>query len=159
MSDIRLSICIATRNRAKFIGVTLDTILVQATEEVEIVILDGASTDNTEEVIRRYQARSPRLRYFRQETNVGIDRDFAKAVDLARGDYCWLFCDDDLFRPGAIRVVLEALQNDYSLIIADSEVRNADLSQRLQAKKHAYKRIGYISHTRTTFFWETQATI
>lgn len=135
MSDIRLSICIATRNRAKFIGVTLDTILVQATEEVEIVILDGASTDNTEEVIRRYQARSPRLRYFRQETNAGIDRDFAKAVDLARGDYCWLFCDDDLFRPGAIRVVLEALQNDYSLIIADSEVRNADLSQRLQAKK------------------------
>src|SRR6266571_4898125 len=100
----------ATRNRAKFIGPTLESILVQATEEVEIVVLDGASTDNTEEVIRRYQARFPRLRYCRQETNMGIDRDFAKAVDLANGDYCWLFCDDDLFKPGAMRVVLEAVK-------------------------------------------------
>jgi glycosyltransferase involved in cell wall biosynthesis len=135
VNDIRLSICIATRNRAKLIGATLESIFVQATEEVEIVILDGASTDNTEEVIRRYQTRSPRLRYFRQETNMGIDRDFAKAVDLAHGEYCWLFCDDDLFKPGAIQVVLEALRNDYSLVIADSEVRNADLSQLLQAKR------------------------
>jgi len=127
VNDIRLSICIATRNRAKFIGATLESILVQATEEVEIVILDGASTDNTEEIVRLYQDRFPRLRYFRQETNMGIDRDFTKSVELAHGDYCWLFCDDDLFKPGAIRVVLEALKNDYALVIADSEVWNADL--------------------------------
>jgi abequosyltransferase len=135
VNDIRLSICIATRNRAKFIGATLESILVQATEEVEIVVLDGASTDNTEEIVRLYQDRFPRLRYFRQETNMGIDRDFTKSVDLAHGDYCWLFCDDDLFKPGAIRVVLEALKNDYALVIADSEVWNADLSHRLQSKR------------------------
>jgi len=125
----------ATRNRAKFIGATLESILVQATEEVEIVVLDGASTDNTEEVIRRYQERFPRLRYCRQETNMGIDRDFANAVDLADGEYCWLFCDDDLFKPDAIQIVLETLKNDYALVIVDSEVWNADLSQLLQSKR------------------------
>ena len=135
MSPIKISICIATRNRGAFIGATLDSIICQATDEVEIVVLDGASTDNTEEVVRLCQDRFPRLHYFRQETNTGIDRDFAKAVELARGDYCWLFCDDDLFRPGAIRVVLEAVKIDYALVIVDSEIRNADLSHLLLSKR------------------------
>jgi len=135
MNPIKISICMATRNRGAFIGATLESIICQASEEVEIVIVDGASTDNTEEVIRKYQAHFAGLRYFRQEANMGIDRDFAKAVDLAHGDYCWLFCDDDLFKPGAIQVVLDAVKNDYALIVADSEVWNADLSQRLQSKR------------------------
>lgn len=135
MNPIKLSICMATRNRATFIGATLDSIVIQATDEVEIVVLDGASTDNTEEIIRLTQRRCPRLRYFRQEINLGIDRDFAKAVQLARGDYCWLFCDDDLLKPGAIQVVLDAIKDDYDLLIANSEVRNADLSEMLEPRK------------------------
>lgn len=66
---------------------------------------------------------------------MGIDRDFARAVDLAHGDYCWLFCDDDLLKPGAIRVVFEAIKRDYSLVVANSEIRNADLSKLLQPKR------------------------
>jgi glycosyltransferase involved in cell wall biosynthesis len=135
MNEIKLSICMATRNRGAFIGATLETIVSQATDEVEIVVLDGASTDNTEEVIRLYQVRFPQLRYFRQETNMGIDQDFAKAVDLAKGEYCWLFCDDDLLKPGAIRVVLDALRDDYAVVIVNSEVRNADLSKLLEPKR------------------------
>lgn len=130
----------ATRNRGGFIGATLESIICQATDEVEIVVLDGASTDNTEEVIRRYQERIPRLRYFRQETNMGIDRDFAKAVALAHGEYCWLFCDDDLLKPGAIRVVLDAIKDGYALIIANGEVRNADLSKLLEPKRLPIKK-------------------
>ena len=139
MNQFKLSICIATRNRGAFIGVTLESIIDQATEELEIVVLDGASTDNTEEVVRRYQDRSPCVRYFRQDTAMGMDRDFAKAVDLAHGDYCWLFCDDDIFKPGAIRVVLNAIKNDYALIVANSEVRNPDLSKLLEPKRALLK--------------------
>ena len=139
MNQFKLSICMATRNRGAFIGVTLESIICQATEQVEIVVLDGASTDNTEEVIRLYQHRFPRLRYFRQETNMGIDRDFAKAVDLAHGDYCWLFCDDDIFKPGAIGTVLKAIKDDYALIVANSEVRSADLSNLLEPKRAQLK--------------------
>jgi glycosyltransferase involved in cell wall biosynthesis len=135
MNQIKISICMATRNRGAFMGATLECIVGQATDEVEIVILDGASTDNTEEVVRRYQERFPRLCYFRQETNMGVDRDFAKAVDLAHGEYCWLFCDDDLLKPGAIQVVLDAIKDDYALIIANSEVWNADLSKLLEPKR------------------------
>jgi glycosyltransferase involved in cell wall biosynthesis len=139
MGKMTLSICIATRNRGAFIGDTLESIIRQATDEVEIVVLDGASTDNTEEVIRFYQDRFPRLRYFRQETNRGIDRDFSRAVDLGYGEYCWLFSDDDLVKPGAIRTVLDAVKDNYDLIIANGEVRNADLSSVLQPKRTPLK--------------------
>ena len=85
MTDIKLSICIATFNRAAFIGATLDSIISQATEEVEIVVVDGASSDNTSQVMDEYKRRFPRLRYFRQETNGGIDVDYSKTVEFARG--------------------------------------------------------------------------
>ncbi len=135
MNPIILSICIATRNRGAYIGATLGSIVSQATDEVEIIVLDGASTDNTEEVVRFWEQRFPRLRYFRQPTAMGIDRDFAKAVELARGKYCWLFCDDDLLKSGAIRVVLDALKADYALVIVNSEVWNADLSELLEPRR------------------------
>jgi abequosyltransferase len=135
MNPIKVSICISTRNRGAFIGETLESIVLQANDEVEIVVLDGASTDNTQEIVEAYRERFPALRYFRRETNMGIDRDFANAVDLARGDYCWLFTDDDLLKQGALRKVLDALKDEYSLIIANSEVRNADLSKLLEARK------------------------
>jgi len=140
MNQIKISICMATRNRGAFIGATLESIIGQASDEVEIVILDGASTDNTEGVVRRCQERFPRLRYFRQETAMGVDRDFAKAVDLAQGEYCWLFCDDDLLKPGAIQVVLDAIKDDYALIVANSEVRNADLSKLLEPKRVPFEK-------------------
>ncbi len=129
--SIRLSFCIATLNRAAFIGATLDSIISQATDEVEIVIVDGASTDNTQAVVQAYQAQFSRLRYTRLAAKGGVDRDYCRAVDLAQGDYCWLMTDDDLLKPRAIATVLEALQQDYSLVIVNAEVRNADLTQRL----------------------------
>jgi len=135
VSNINLSFCIATRNRGAFIGATLESIVCQATEEVEIVIVDGGSTDNTEDVVRRYQLRFPQLHYFRQNTNLGIDHDFAKTVAMAHGEYCWLFSDDDLIKPGAIQAVLNATTGQYGLIIANAEVRNADLSQLLEPKR------------------------
>lgn len=136
MNNIILSFCIATRNRGTFIGATLESIISQATEQVEIVILDGASTDNTPEIVQGYQARFSHLHYHRQNINSGVDRDYAKAVDLAHGKYCWLFTDDDLLKPGAVQAVLDATKEDrYGLIICNAEVRNADLSKLLQPKR------------------------
>ena len=135
MNNITLSICIATLNRGAFIGATLESIISQATEEVEIVVLDGASTDDTRDVIQRYQERFPRLRYHRQDANMGVDHDFAEAVAMAYGEYCWLFSDDDLLKPGAVQTVLDATKGKYGLIIANAEVRNADLSKMLEPQR------------------------
>lgn len=135
MNDVLLSICISTYNRAPFIGETLDCILSQAPADVEIVIVDGASTDNTQSVIRPFLGRHPQIRYQRQEKNQGVDRDFDAAVVLARGKYCWLFSDDDLLKPDAVALVLRKLSSDADLLIVNAEVRNADLRETIQERR------------------------
>ncbi len=134
MSEPTLSICIATRNRAAFIGQTLDSIIGQMTEAVEVIVVDGASTDNTEQVMRSYQERVPRLRYIRLAQNGGIDRDYDRAVQEARGTYCWLFSDDDLLKPGAIQAVLDEIARGYCLLVVNAEARSADLTELHQAR-------------------------
>lgn len=127
-SEFKLSICIATYNRAAFIGMTLDSIIGQATSDCEIVVSDNASTDNTELVVSEYARRFDRLRYIKQDTNKGFDRNYDCAVELARGKYCWLFSDDDLMKPGAVTTVLEALRRDYSLVLVNGEHRDFSMS-------------------------------
>jgi len=143
---IKISFCIPTLNRGAFIGATLESIISQATESVEIVIVDGGSTDNTSEVVRQHQKSFPRLRYFRADasdvkaittapSNAGFDQDCSRAVELAQGEYCWLFTDDDLLRPGAISTVLNEIPKGYSLIIPDAQVMNKDFSRVLENKR------------------------
>ena len=124
----KLSICIATFNRANYIGETLESILDQMPSEVELVVVDGASSDNTPEVIAKYVLRFPQIRYIREATNSGIDADYDKAVGYAAGQYCWLMTDDDLLKPGAIKHVLAELDGLRDLVVVNAETRNADLT-------------------------------
>lgn len=132
--NIKLSICIATLNRAAFIGETLDSIISQVSDCVEIVIVDGASTDNTEEIVRGYQKKHACIRYFRLETKGGVDRDYSRAVELAKGRYCWLFSDDDILLPGAIHSVLGSIEKNYGLVLVNSEIRSVDLSKVVKSR-------------------------
>lgn len=135
MAVPKLSLCIATYNRGKFINETLDSILAQMDGRVELVVVDGASPDNTPEVMAKYLVRYPAIRYYREQENSGIDRDYDKAVDYAIGKYCWLMTDDDLLRPGAIGRVLDVLDEEVDLLVVNSEVRNVDLSVVLESSR------------------------
>jgi len=131
----RLSICIATLNRARFLKETLDSILAQASEEVEIVIVDGASSDGTEEVVHGMQRNFPCIRYVRREKAMGVDRDFDAAVEHARGEYCWLLCDDDILKPGAIARVLAGIRGGHALLVVNAEVWDSEFSRPLEERR------------------------
>lgn len=130
---LRLSICIATFTRAEFIGQTLDSILPQLRDDVELVVVDGASPDATPDILSRYAAVHQRLRYVRESTNSGIDADYDKAVSYARGEFCWLMTDDDLMVEGAIERVLSHIDG-VDLVVVNSEVRNKDLARVLRPR-------------------------
>lgn len=132
---IKLSICIATRNRGDFIGETLLSIVSQATEGIEILVLDGASTDNTPAVVAELQTTIPFLRYIRKECNGGIDRDYDEVVGEAAGEYCWLMSDDDLLMPGAIAAVMRGIDAGNCLVVVNSEVRTFDFSRKLDPNR------------------------
>lgn len=127
-AKVKLSICLATYNRGRFIGETLDSILTQLSPGVELLVVDGASPDNTVEVMSQYVTRYPSIRYFRESENSGVDGDYDKAVGYASGKYCWLMTDDDLLKEGAVAAVLNVLEKDPDLVVVNSELKTADMS-------------------------------
>ena len=131
-----LSICMPTMNRASFIGETLDSILPQLRDDMEVVVMDGGTGDGTEEVVGRRSAACPRIRYHRaaaegaaKSSNAGYDRDCDAAVQLARGRYCWLLPDDDPLVPKALETIRRYLETGVALVVVNAEICSKDLSR------------------------------
>lgn len=125
----RLSICIPVYNFGPFVGQTLDSILGQfgMDESVEVLVVDGASTDNTEEVVAERLVRWPSLRYVKLPKRGGIDADLAESVSLATGEYCWLFSGDDLMREGALAKALNWLDHGHDVYICKHSSCDRDM--------------------------------
>jgi abequosyltransferase len=102
MADVKLSICIPTYNFGQFIGDAIESVRKQHLPGTEIVILDGASTDDTREVVSRLQVECPYIHYHLQPFKGGIDADMERCVALAQGEYCWLLSADDALLDGAL---------------------------------------------------------
>ncbi len=134
--SIELSICIPTLNRAGFIGETIDSIVAQLEPGVEVVIVDGGSTDGSDLIVESYVALFPQIRYVQRgacekASNAGFDRDCSHAVQLATGTHCWLMTDDDVLNPGAIARVLKAVRAGHDIAIVSCEVRDLQLKKQL----------------------------
>jgi abequosyltransferase len=119
MSPIRLSLCIPTYNFGEFIGETLAAVIAQATDEVEIVVVDGGSTDNTADVVLAFARAFPRLVYKRLDRPGGVDNDLARAVEAARGDYCWLLSSDDVPPAGAVSTMLREIASGCDIYLCN----------------------------------------
>jgi abequosyltransferase len=122
----RLSICIPTFNRATLLKVAIDSVLAYASDPgIEIIVGDNASTDATIRLLQEYQQLHPQLRYYRNEVNLGADRNLLKALEVARGDYCWILGSDDAITPDAIAHLMEAMLGEPDLIMAEAIDCNA----------------------------------
>jgi abequosyltransferase len=119
-NNVKLSIAIPTHNGAKYIREALDSIICQLNdidEEIEIVISDNASTDQTPEIIKEYQRKYTFIKYFLNEENLGADRNFDLAVRRSIGEYVWLFSDDDKMTPESIKKVLKVIDSHKDLAV------------------------------------------
>lgn len=117
--DIKLSICIPTYNFSDFIGQTLDSVISQAGLDVEIVVVDGASTDNTPAIVKEYQKKFSKLTLFCRDKNVGVDKDLAKSVELSKGQYCWFLSSDDVLKSGAIKCIINEIDNECDIYLCN----------------------------------------
>jgi abequosyltransferase len=114
----KLSITLPVYNFAQYLPETLDSICMQKyVSHVEILILDGASTDKTPELVKKYQRFFPNINYVRLSERGGIDRDMARSVTCSSGDYCWLFSGDDLMLPGALGKALNHIETGLDLYL------------------------------------------
>jgi glycosyltransferase involved in cell wall biosynthesis len=103
-----VSVGIPVYNGARYLREAIDSILGQTYANIELVISDNASTDDTEAICREYAARDPRVRYYRAERNHGAVWNFNRAFALARGElFMWQAFDDARHRECVARCVAE----------------------------------------------------
>ena len=117
-----LSVCIPTYNRAPYLNQAISSIFSQDMsdwgDKVEVCVSDNASTDDTCAVIAKFRNREQlNVVYHRNATNLGADRNYLKAVDLARGKYCWFLGSDDAIKPGAISKMLSQIRSNSDVDI------------------------------------------
>lgn len=107
-----LSICIPTYNRAQYLSQCLEAIVSQdGFEEIEVVISDNHSTDDTENIGKKYQNKYTNIHYFRNEENV-VDMNYSLVFQKAVGSLRKLTNDTVIYKPGAIRYMLNAAREN-----------------------------------------------
>jgi glycosyltransferase involved in cell wall biosynthesis len=119
-----LSICIPTYNRAGMLAETLDTIRRQTYADFELVIVDNASTDNTEEIVRSID--DPRLRYVKNPENVGLILNQNRAIEEARGELVAVYHDHDLYDLDLVRRSVEIFEANPNVGVVCSAIQLVD---------------------------------
>jgi glycosyltransferase involved in cell wall biosynthesis len=106
-----ISVIVSVRNAAATLQKCLDSIASQTVERLEIIVIDGASTDGTVDVLKRNQ---PRLAYWVSEPDRGIYDAWNKGLTQARGDWlCFLGADDYLWAPDTLERLAPVLERAY----------------------------------------------
>ncbi len=90
-----VSICIPIFNGGSFVSRALESSINQTYKNIEIIVVDNASTDNTRKIIDSYIAKDKRIKYFRNDFNIGAIKNFLKSFQFASGEYVQLLCHDD----------------------------------------------------------------
>lgn len=108
-----VSICIPTYNAEKTVVQTVQSILNQTYQNLEIIIVDNASTDNTLNLLQKFK--DPRIKIYRNTTNIGAEKNFSKCVELAKGKYIAIFHADDLYMPDMVEKQIRAFQDNPTI--------------------------------------------
>jgi glycosyltransferase involved in cell wall biosynthesis len=116
MNSELLSICIPTRNRAKYLREILTTFAHQVQEggisgeELAFYVSDNASEDETPEVFREFARKVPEASYSRNPVNIGGDGNNIHVRTLAKGEYLWVLGDDELVCDKAVAAALRLIR-------------------------------------------------
>lgn len=105
-----------TFNGEKYVAKQLDSILNQTYKNIEIIISDDGSTDNTEEIITKYTEKYTFIKFIKNERNLGYTKNFERAISLCSGDYIALSDQDDIWEENKLEVLLENIGDN--LLIA-----------------------------------------
>ena len=114
----RLSIGLPVYNGERHIGEALESLLGQTYEDFELIVSDNASTDSTSEICLRYARQDRRIRYIRQERNIGLIPNHVFLIEQARGELFKSAAHDDLYGRDLLLRCVQALDDDPNAVLA-----------------------------------------
>ena len=118
----RVSIGLPVYNGDNYLEETLESILNQSFSDFELIISDNASTDSTSSICATYRQRDTRIRYYRQNSNVGAAKNFNTAFQLSRGKYFRWTSHDDLISQDYLEKCVTVLDNNADIVLCHTRV-------------------------------------
>ncbi|MGZ4925270.1 MAG: glycosyltransferase family 2 protein, partial [Halobacteriota archaeon] len=118
-----VSIFMKSYNHAPFIGHAIESVVQQDFDDLELIIIDDASTDGSRQIIERYQSRDERIRTIFHERNCGISRTVNDGIDAARGTFIAQIDSDDVWREDKLRKQLAVVrEHDDALVWTEGAI-------------------------------------
>jgi glycosyltransferase involved in cell wall biosynthesis len=136
-----VSVLVGAYNQSKVVETSIDSILAQTYQNIEIIISDDASTDGTQDVLKRTAKNNPTIRLFLQERNLGITRNYNFIASKANGKYLALFAGDDVMFPEKINEQVKLLEDNRNSSFCHHAVQIIDYAgnKSREVISHHYK--------------------
>ena len=134
-----VSAVMSAYNGAGLISETLESILCQSLKEIEVIVIDDASTDNTVEVLERFK--DPRVQIYSNPKNAGVSATRNRGVSLARGEFVAMSDQDDLSLPNRFEQQVQFLRDNDDVVLAATsakELRAGALNSRYPGELRSY---------------------
>lgn len=113
----KVSILIPVFNREQFIAECIQSALDQTYTDFEVVVVDNASDDGTWEICQQFASRDPRVRVFRNDTNIGPVRNWRRCVEEAKGEFSKILFSDDTLEPGCLAEMVPKLEHSEVALV------------------------------------------
>ncbi|MDX5396863.1 MAG: glycosyltransferase family 2 protein, partial [Hymenobacteraceae bacterium] len=127
-------------NHARFLEEALQSVLAQTYKNIEIIVVDDFSTDNSASIIDRFCEKHPKITFIRNEKNYGNCRSFNTAWRQSKGDFIIDFATDDVMQPERVMEQVQALQQagpQYGVCYTDAVL----IDEQSRQVGYHYKRI------------------
>ncbi len=114
---VTFSVLMPAYNHERFVAEAIESVLGQTFSDLELIIIDDASSDSTPAIVRRYADGDARVRAFFHSLNRGISRTLNEAVESARGRFVAIINSDDFWMPDKLRRQWEILRDNQDLVV------------------------------------------
>jgi len=134
----KVSICIPTFNNANYLYQAVESVLKQNYQDFEIVIVDNYSIDDTVTLVEGLQKKGDgRIRFYKNDRNIGLAGNFNKCLEYAHGAYIKFLCSDDVLLPGCLEKMVAALDAHQSVtLVCSGRLTISGIGEKLKFKQY-----------------------
>ena len=143
MNQPLVSVCIPAYNNAGYIKDTIESILGQTYQNIELIIVDDNSKDDTLKIVQSIEDK--RVKVYHNDENLGMVGNWNKCLSLATGDYIKLICADDMVDQNAIEIEAKAMMENPTANLVESDTRLVDINGKKTGAFHRYHKSGLVN--------------
>lgn len=123
-----VSVGLPVYNGQNYLSQAIESVLNQSYKNIELILSDNGSTDNTPDICKTYTKKDKRIRLYRFEENQGASRNYNRTFELSTGKYFKWLAHDDMLDPSNIEKSVEVLESNPDCVLCGSAKKNVNFN-------------------------------